>query len=75
MKLDQRLLTLPPDQSAALEKQVEKLLEVPNPLWPDETEFTANGWPKGWLRRIAEEWGPEPFVAPAELPMEKLESW
>jgi hypothetical protein len=75
MKLDQRLLSLPPDQSAALEKQVQKLLDAPNPLWPDETNFTATGWPKGWLRKIAEDWGSEPFEAPPELPTEKLESW
>ena len=75
MKLDQRLLSLPPDQSAALEKQVAALLEAPNPLWPGETEFTATGWPKGWLRKIADEWGDEPFEAPKELPTEKLESW
>jgi hypothetical protein len=72
MKLEQRLLSLPPDQSAALEKQVEALLDTPE---PSAKMLDANGWPVGHWERIRELWGDEPFERPDQGVEEIREEW
>jgi hypothetical protein len=72
MKLDQRLLSLPPDQSAALEKQVAALLQTTEPA---PVERDANGWPVGHWERIHALWGDEPFERPDQGVEEIREDW
>ncbi len=71
-KLDLRLLNLPPEESAALQQQVEKLLEVTE---PKPVERDANGWPVRHWERIRELWGDAPFVRPDQGVEEIREDW
>jgi len=72
-ELDHRMSLLPPDKREALQSKVRSLLDTTGSPWSEGTELTSKGWPKGWLKSLAEQWGAEPFEAPEELREEALE--